>query len=78
MVLEKILTADNVVVAINQNIDMLLEEVPELKYVINYKRRGREKLDLWSLTLLSLYNGSRKSVFSCVLLEQFELQLLQS
>ena len=31
MVLEKILTADNVVVAINQNIDMLLEEVPELK-----------------------------------------------
>lgn len=48
MVLEKILTADNVVVAINQNIDMLLEEVPELKYVINYKRRGREKLDLWS------------------------------
>ena len=45
MVLEKILTADNVVVAINQNIDMLLEEVPELKYVINYKRRGREKLD---------------------------------
>ena len=27
MVLEKILTADNVVVAINQNIDMLLEEV---------------------------------------------------
>ena len=57
---------------------MLLEEVPELKYVINYKRRGREKLDLWSLTLLSLYNGSRKSVFSCVLLEQFELQLLQS
>ena len=30
MVLEKILTADNVVVAINQNIDMLLEEVPEL------------------------------------------------
>ena len=57
MVLEKILTADNVVVAINQNIDMLLEEVPELKYVINYKRRGREKLDLWSLTLLSLYNS---------------------
>ncbi len=37
MVLEKILTADNVVVAINQNIDMLLEEVPELKYVINYR-----------------------------------------
>ena len=29
MVLEKILTADNVVVAINQNIDMLLEEAPE-------------------------------------------------
>lgn len=57
MVLEKILTADNVVVAINQNIDMLLEEVPELKYVINYKKRGREKLDLWSLTLLSLYNS---------------------
>ena len=54
MVLEKILTADNVVVAINQNIDMLLEEVPELKYVINYKRRGRENLDLWNLTLLNL------------------------
>ena len=42
MVLEKILTADNVVVAINENIDMLFEEVPELKYVLNYKRRGRE------------------------------------
>lgn len=57
MVLEKILMDDNVVVAINQNIDMLLEEVPELKYVINYKRRGRENLDLWNLTLLSLYNS---------------------
>lgn len=57
MVLEKILMADNVVVAINQNIDMLLEEVPELKYVINYKRKGRENLDLWNLTLLSLYNS---------------------
>lgn len=57
MVLEKILTADNVVVAINQNIDMLLEEVPELKYVINYKKRGREKLDLWNHTLLSLFRA---------------------
>ena len=57
MILEKILMDDNVVVAINQNIDMLLEEVPELKYVINYKRRGRENLDLWNLTLLSLYNS---------------------
>ena len=36
---------------------MLLEEVHELKYVINYKRRGRENLDLWNLTLLSLYNS---------------------
>lgn len=56
MLLEEILVNDNVVSLINENIREILLEVPELRFVISYKKKDSDSdLDLWNKTLLSLY-----------------------
>ena len=53
--LRKILMSDDVVESINNNLDILLEIIPELKDMIGFKHNHpHHHLDVWNHTLLAL------------------------
>ena len=55
MRLEEILTQDDVVSSINENLDYILEVIPELKKEINFPQyHPHHHLDVWNHTLLAL------------------------
>ena len=55
MDLEKILLSDNIVETINDNIDYLLDEIPEIKYMIGFPHNHpHHHLNVWDHTLLAL------------------------
>ncbi len=55
MDLEKILTTDDVVSSINENIDYILETIPELRCELNFpQNHPHHHLDVWGHTLLAL------------------------
>lgn len=55
MKLETILLADDVVSSINNNLDYLLEIIPEIKYIIGFDHKHpHHHLDVWNHTLLAL------------------------
>lgn len=55
MNLQKILLSDNVVTTINNNMDYLLEIIPEIKYMINFEHKHpHHHLDVWNHTLYAL------------------------
>lgn len=54
-VIKKILMSDDVVQSINNNIDVLLKIIPELKYMIGFQHNHPyHHLDVWNHTLLAL------------------------
>ena len=56
--LERILKDDNVVMAINNNMEKIEFYIPEIKHMKNFNQKDPEQhLDLWNHTLLSLYNS---------------------
>ena len=57
-IIEGILKEDNVVMAINNNIETVLDYIPEIKYMNGYKEKD-SNLDLWNHTLLTLFNSER-------------------
>lgn len=67
--LETILTSDNVVEAINTNLDYLLKEIPELKYTIGFDQKNpHHHLDVWNHTLLALSLSENNFLIRLVLL----------
>ena len=55
MNLEKILLEDDVRSSINQNLDYLVEIIPEIKYMFNFEQHHpHHHLDVWNHTLLAL------------------------
>ena len=55
MDLEKILLSDDVVKTINDNLDYLVEIIPEIKYMFNFEQHHpHHHLDVWNHTLLAL------------------------
>ena len=55
MKLEEILMSDDVVKSINDNLDYLLDIIPEIKPMINFEQRHpHHHLDVWNHTLLAL------------------------
>ena len=55
MDLETILLSDNIVDTINDNIDYLLDEIPEIKYMIGFPHNHpHHHLNVWDHTLLAL------------------------
>jgi len=53
--LYEILTANNIVESINNNIDYLLSLIPEIRYMIGFKHNHpHHHLDVWNHTLLAL------------------------
>lgn len=53
--LKLILTSDNVIEEINKNIDFLLENIYEIKYMINFDQKNpHHHLDLWNHTLYAI------------------------
>ena len=55
MDLESILLADDVVESINQNIDYLVQIIPEIKSMFNFPHNNpNHHLDVWNHTLLAL------------------------
>lgn len=55
MDLEKILTSDNIIISINENLEFLLELIPELKDMIGFEHNHpHHHLDVWNHTLLAL------------------------
>ena len=55
MDLEKILLSDDVVMNINNNLDFLVDIIPEIKYMFNFKQHHpHHHLDVWNHTLLAL------------------------
>lgn len=58
IMLEEILSGDNVVDSIKNNIDVLVELVPEIKFMFNFPHNHpHHHLDVWNHTLLSLSNS---------------------
>lgn len=55
-IIERILKDDNVVMAINNNIETVLDYIPEIKHMKGYKEKD-SNLDLWNHTLLTLFNS---------------------
>lgn len=56
MFLDRILSGENVVANINENMDMLLNYIPEISFIMNFNQKDPEhQLDLWNHTLLALY-----------------------
>lgn len=54
-ILKQILTADNVIDSINENLSTLLEIIPELKDMIGFEHNHpHHHLDVWNHTLLAL------------------------
>lgn len=55
MLLESILTSDDVVKCINDNMDYMLSIIPEIKHMIGFKHmHPHHHLDVWNHTLLAL------------------------
>ena len=55
MDLEKILLSDDVRKSINENIDYLVDLIPEIKYMFNFEQHHpHHHLDVWNHTLLAL------------------------
>ena len=55
MNLEKILTSEDVVSSIKDNLDYIIEEIPELRFEINFpQNHPHHHLDVWNHTLLAL------------------------
>ena len=55
MTLEQILTADDVETSINEHLDYILEEIPELRFEINFdQHHPHHHLDVWKHTLLAI------------------------
>ena len=55
MDLRSILLSDNVVESISENIDYLLQIIPEIKYMIGFEHKHpHHHLDVWNHTLLAL------------------------
>ena len=55
MTLEEVLLSDNIVESINNNIDYLLEIIPEIKDMIGFDHKHpHHHLDVWNHTLLAL------------------------
>lgn len=53
--LESILTSDNVVDSINNNLDNLFRIIPEAKYMVGFKHNHpHHHLDVWNHTLLAI------------------------
>lgn len=56
MFLEEILSGENVVANINENMDKILSYIPEISFIVNFDQKDPEhQLDLWNHTLLALY-----------------------
>ena len=52
MTLEEILVSNSIIESINDNIDFLLEQIPELKYMMGFSHRNHHHhLDVWNHTL---------------------------
>ena len=55
MNLETILLSDNIINDINNNIDYLIQIIPEIKYMIGFEHKHpHHHLDVWNHTLLAL------------------------
>lgn len=64
-----ILTAEDVVGAINNNLDYLIELIPEIKYMINFDHKNPgHHLDVWNHTLLALSKSPNNFEIRLVLL----------
>ena len=60
MNLYDILMADNIVESINENLDYLLQIIPEIKYMIGFDHKHpHHHLDVWKHTLLALSNSQQ-------------------
>lgn len=69
MILEDILTSNNVVLAINQNLDSLVELIPELRLMFNFEHKHpHHHLDVWNHTLLALSISENNFVIRLALL----------
>ena len=56
MSLKDILSGENVVANINENMDKILSYIPEISFLINFDQKDPDhNLDLWNHTLLALY-----------------------
>ena len=59
MSIEEILTNEDVVSSINNNLDYLVEQIPELKYMFNFPHNHpHHHLDVWNHTLLALSHST--------------------
>jgi dihydrofolate reductase len=68
-ILEKILTSDNVVEEINNNLDVLLTIIPEIKYMIGFEHKNpNHHLDVWNHTLLALSFSENNYIIRLTLL----------
>lgn len=55
MTLEEILTSDNIITSINDNLDYLVNLIPEIKMMFNFPHNHpHHHLDVWNHTLLAL------------------------
>lgn len=69
MNLYSILTAENIVDSINENIDYLIELIPEIKYMIGFEHKHpHHHLDVWNHTLLALSQSPNNFDIRLVLL----------
>lgn len=69
MNLYSILTNDDVVESINENLDYLIELIPEIKYMIGFEHNHpHHHLDVWNHTLLALSKSKNDFDIRLVLL----------
>ena len=60
MNLEEILLSEDIVSSINNNLDYLLNVIPEIKYMIGFEHKHpHHHLDVWNHTLLALSLSER-------------------
>ena len=52
MYIQEILQSDNIVSTVNENMDHLIEIIPEIKYMINFDHKHSK--NIWNSTLLAL------------------------
>ncbi len=69
MNLESILLSENVIYSIYQNLDKLLQQIPELKLIINFNHKHpHHHLDVFNHTLLSLFQSPKDLTIRLALL----------
>ena len=70
MSLQEVLLADDVVESINNNMEYLLQTIPEIKYCIGFEQNHpHHHLDVWNHTLLALSQSEKDfDIRLCLLL----------